>query len=126
MQQAAFRLNNVGTILLGVKELARSLAFYRDVLGMTVTMQFPGFAFFDAGGVTLALSEPLARARPEMKESFEVVFPVVGVREACEALRAQGVRFLREPWNAAGPNWAANFEDPDGHVLSLFGPERAA
>jgi hypothetical protein len=25
----------------------------------------------------------------------------------------------------SGPMWAANFRDPDGHGLSIFGPERA-
>ena len=34
-----------------------------------------------------------------------------------------GVEFLREPSNVTGDSWAANFRDPDGHLLSIFGPE---
>jgi predicted enzyme related to lactoylglutathione lyase len=76
--------------------------------------------------VTLALSEGLARAVPQIGEAVEVVFAVDGVREAYEALRAKGVAFRMEPRVVAGTNWAANFDDPDGHHLSVFGPEKAA
>ncbi len=126
MEKTGFRLTRVGTILLGVKDVRRSLAFYRDTLGLVMTAQFEGFAFFNAGGVTLALSEGLARAIPQLAGAFEVVFHVEGVREAYEALLEKGVKFRIEPRVVAGPNWAANFEDPDGHVLSVFGPEKAA
>jgi len=46
--------------------------------------------------------------------------------EAYAALGERGVKFRIEPRQVAGPNWAANFEDPDGHMLSVFGPEKAA
>jgi catechol 2,3-dioxygenase-like lactoylglutathione lyase family enzyme len=125
MEKTQFRLSRVGTILLGVSQAARSIAFYRDTLGLPLTAQFEGFAFFNAGGVTLALSEGLARAIPQIAGATEVVFAVEGVREAYEALRGKGVAFTIEPRQVAGPNWAANFADPDGHHLSVFGPEKA-
>jgi len=126
MANTSFRLTKIGTILLGTKSAAKAIPFYRDLLGLTLTAQFEGFAFFNAGGVTLALSEGLARAVPQIVGATEVVFAVDSVREAYEALRAKGVSFRIEPRNVAGPNWAANFEDPDGHVLSVFGPEKTA
>ena len=125
MEKSSFRLTRVGTILLGVKEVGRSMAFYRDTLGLPLTAQFESFAFFNAGSVALALSEGLARAIPQIAGATEAVFAVEGVREAYEALRDKGVRFTIEPRQVAGPNWAANFEDPDGHHLSVFGPEKA-
>jgi len=126
MDKTGFRLARVGTILLGVKDAGRSVAFYRDTLGLAMTAQFEGFAFFNAGGVTLALSEGLARAVPQLVGATEVVFAVEGVREAYDALKAKGVAFRIEPRQVAGPNWAANFDDPDGHHFSVFGPEKAA
>ena len=35
----------------------------------------------------------------------------------------RGVTFLNEPRCVDGVSWAADFSDPDGHVLSIFGPE---
>ena len=118
-----FKLTQVSMILLGVRELAPSLAFYRDRLGLTVRNEIPGFAFLDAGPITLALSEPVFRASANSSGAEEVVFAVAHVREAYEGLRAKGVEFTQEPRNVNGPFWAANFNDPDGHKLSIFGNE---
>ncbi len=68
----------------------------------------------------------LARALPQIAGATEVVLAVDGVREAYDALKAEGVAFRIEPSHMAGPNWAANFEGPDGHLLSAFCPEKSA
>lgn len=90
---------------------------------MTLQNQFPGFAFFDGGGVTLALSEALAKVTAQAAGATEVVFSVDSVRGAWTALQKRGITFTHEPRNVDGSQWAANFNDPDGHKLSIFGPE---
>ena len=32
---------------------------------------------------------------------------------------------LCAPRNVTGDQWAAKFRDPDGHLLSVYGPEKA-
>ena len=51
-----------------------------------------------------------------------MVLAVASVGAAYTALKDRGVEFLREPANVTGDSWAANFRDPDGHLLSIFGP----
>lgn len=126
MTPPQFQLNKIAALMLGVKDLGRAVAFYRDKLGLGVKEQVTGFAFLDGGGVTLALSEPLARAVERVGEAVEVVFSVDDVRGAYAALRVLGVEFTHEPRNVAATFWAANFQDPDGHNLSIFGPEGKA
>ncbi len=109
--------------MLGVRDLACAVAFYRDKLGLAVKSEIPGFAFLDGGHVTLCLSQPLARSSDRLAGATEVVFSVDDVTGAYEALRARGVPFTNEPRNVTGSAWAANFEDPDGHKLSIFGPQ---
>src|SRR6185295_7084562 len=116
-------LTQISIVMLGVRDLSRSVPFYRDQLGLTVQHEIPGFAFFNAGPVTLCLSEPLARGKDPVAGATEVVFPVEHVREAFTALRSKGVEFVIEPRVVVGTSWAANFVDPDGHLLSVFGPE---
>lgn len=116
----------VSHVMLGVESVARAVAFYRDLLGLAVQAQHPGFAFLDAGGFTLALSETLARASENRVGATELVFGVEDVRATYEELRAKGVVFTHEPRAVAGPMFAANFTDPDGHLLSIFGPEHKA
>jgi len=116
-------LKRIGVVMLGVRDLDRSVTFYRDLLYLPLKIQFPGFAFFDAGNVSLVLSEPLAKAETPVAGATEIVFAVPDVHEAYEALRANGIEFRTGPRNANGTDWAASFDDPDGHTLSIFGPK---
>ena len=119
-----FRLSQISIVMLGTKDTSRSIEFYRDKLGLEVRNQIPGFAFLNAGAVTLCLSEELARAAGDpVAGATEVVFSVEHVRAAHEALKGKGVAFTHEPRNVTGPFWAANFNDLDGHKLSIFGNE---
>jgi catechol 2,3-dioxygenase-like lactoylglutathione lyase family enzyme len=72
------------------RQLPRSVEFYRHTLGMKLQQPFPGFAFFSGGGVTPLLSEPLFKARPGTGGAVEVVFSVLAVCSAQEALRGAG------------------------------------
>ena len=114
----------VSHVMLGVESAARSIPFYRDTLGLALQATHEGFAFFDAGGFTLALSEGLARANQNRVGATEIVLGVESVRDSYDQLRARGVEFINEPRAVAGPMFAVNFKDPDGHGLSLFGPEK--
>jgi catechol 2,3-dioxygenase-like lactoylglutathione lyase family enzyme len=118
-----FRLSKIGVIMLGVADTEKSVPFYRDRLGLKLSARFEEFAFFDTGGVTLALSGGLARATGKGAGAVEIVFSVEHIRQAYQSLRAAGVEFSGEPRVVSGPNCAANFRDPDGHILSIFGPE---
>jgi|SRR5579871_514729 len=118
-----FRLSKIGVVMLGVSNGEKSAAFYRDRLGLRVTGQHESFVFLDAGSVTLVLSPGLARAVGNIPGAVEVVFSVEHVRTAYAALREAGVEFTHEPRPVTGPMWGANFSDPDGHLLSIFGPE---
>ncbi len=126
MEKSEYKLSKISNVMLGVRELARSVAFYRDQLGLAVQFEIPGFAFLNAGGVTLCLSESLARALAKPNEPLggvaELVFSVEDIEVGFEALSARGVKFIRSPHHVTEAQWAANFEDPDGHMLSIFGP----
>ena len=116
-------VSRIGNIMLGTTDLKRALEFYQDTLGLTVQFQSPDLAFLDTGQVTLCLSTAHARLSDPVAGATEVVFAVDGVREAHTALSGKGVAFLNEPRAVTGDQWAANFRDPDGHLLSIFGPE---
>ncbi|MBI3405699.1 MAG: VOC family protein [Acidobacteria bacterium] len=120
------KLSQISVVMLGVKDVKRSIEFYRDKLGLVLQNQFEVFAFFQAGGVTLVLTQALLRGGPVVVGTQEIVFGVEGVRETHDALIARGVAFTQDPRVVNPPMWAANFNDPDGHHLSIYGPERKA
>jgi catechol 2,3-dioxygenase-like lactoylglutathione lyase family enzyme len=116
------RLEKLGTVLLGVRDTEKSLAFYRDVLGLAVQFSSGELTFLDAGGVTLAL-----RLFTDLKDTtderrVELVFHVANIDAAYAALKGRGVQFRIAPRVVTGEILAADFRDPDGHVLSIVGP----
>jgi catechol 2,3-dioxygenase-like lactoylglutathione lyase family enzyme len=126
MTSQAYSLPSLSMVMLGVRNIDESLLFYRDKLGVAVRQRFEGFAFLDTGAVMLILSEALAKNSASIPGATEVIFSVDDVRAHHEALRHREIKFVHEPHHVNGPMWAANFRDPDGHLLTLFGPERKA
>jgi len=118
-------LVRLGTVMIGVTDLTRALAFYRDALGLPVQFASGEFAFLDGGGVTLVLRH-VAELPSPAEGRTELVFHVADIDEATTTLRARGVAFRREPRIVTGDQLAADFRDPDGHVLSIFGPRAGA
>ena len=112
----------VSHVMLGVSDFNRSVAYYRDTLGFSLQQQFESFAFFDGGAITLALSGDIWNHAGKAPGAMQVVLGVDNVKASYAALKAKGVEFVNEPRNVNGRDWAANFRDPDGHLLSIFGP----
>ena len=48
-----------------VSDMERSVAFYRDVIGLTLRFESPGWTEFDTGGATLALHASEAQGSGE-------------------------------------------------------------
>ena len=117
-----FRLSKIGVVMLGVSDIATSKSFYVDTLGLEASGEHGGFCFLQAGVVTLALSKELGPPAGA-SSGVEVAFSVECVRQAHEGRKARGVEFRIAPRVVAGPMWATDFRDPDGHVLAIFGPE---
>ena len=76
-------------------------------------------AFLDAGPISLVLSSEAGRAAGDA----EVVFGTEHVAATSRLLERAGIALLSKPHLVSGSSWAASFRDPDGHILSIFGPE---
>jgi methylmalonyl-CoA/ethylmalonyl-CoA epimerase len=112
--------------MLGVRELPRAIAFYRDTLGLPLSFASDEFAFLRAGAITLGLRESADLLEPREDGRTELVFAVEDVDRAWALLRERGVDFRIPPRIVTGDQLAADFRDPDGHVLSIFGRRNTA
>jgi predicted enzyme related to lactoylglutathione lyase len=121
MQQV--RLSQIGAIMLGVRDVRRALSFYQEKLGLKVIMEESQLALLQCGTVILGLSRGHVQAAPNVTGATEVVFNVESVRAAHGGLSSQGVSFTSEPHQVTLTDWVAHFQDVDGHLLSIFGPE---
>ena len=117
------RLSHISAIMLGVRDLPQAQAFYENTLGLKPVMQTPQLVLLQCGGVLLGLSRGHARTGAQIAGATEVVFQVASVRETHRALSQRGVAFVTEPHQATPTDWVAHLRDPEGHLLSIFGPE---
>ena len=101
-----------GRVLIRPVDPDRSLAFYRDVLGLAIYRQFPGGTVFFLGGGYLELS---GRAEPGVDDGrVRLWLQVRDLAAAHRDLLARGATVVREPrrepWGL-DEMWLA---DPDG------------
>jgi len=113
---------SVSMIMLGVDNVARSVAFYRDCVGLPVQSESPEFAFITAGAITIGLNLPLGKTVKPTAGATELILPVASVTASKAALAARNCSFTVEPREVNTGMYVATFTDPDGHRLTLFGP----
>jgi catechol 2,3-dioxygenase-like lactoylglutathione lyase family enzyme len=113
-----------------VSNVERSIRFYRDVLGFTVTATVPDaapyvFASVQSGAVEIFLNapEPAIAEYPAFKDrplggTLTMFIEVAGVRQAHETLkdRVKIVMPLEHKWYGL-TEFA--FEDPDGYLITF-------
>ena len=80
-------------------------------------------AFFAGGGITLMLNANLRRANGPVAGATEIVLSADSVTSRFTEFKQSGCSFINEPREVTPSSWAATFTDPDGHWLTLFGPQ---
>ena len=119
-------MDQVGYVILFVGNLERSVAFYRDVIGVPFRLQGDGYVEFATDGTRFGLYD---RNRLEEltgqdatdpgRPGGEVVFLVGDVDAEAERLGAAGVTILKGPVDRAWGHRTLHLEDPDGFVVEL-------
>ena len=115
-------------VIVRVTNLKTSIGFYRDQVGLPLQSTFDEFAVFGGDGMTVMLQQVDSSSNGPstgLSALTEVVLESADVMRTYQEMKARGVVFLREPFAATTDGsrvlYAANFKDPDGHVLSVTG-----
>lgn len=111
--------------MLVCSDLARSRAFYRDVLELRIgTDAFPEWVDFDLGdGQRLGL-HPDSETLVVRTGSLQLGFHVDNVDAFIIDARTAGVRILQDPYDQSFGRVAV-IADPDGYVIQVFSPKHA-
>lgn len=119
-------IENIGQIAIRTHDIAQSVAFYRDALGLDYLFEAGPLAFFMCGGVRIMLAVP--ESEDVDHPSSIVYFRVPDIHAARAELSDRGVPFDDEPHLIAKlPDhelWMTFFRDPDRNLLGLMSEVR--
>ncbi|SHG83352.1 lactoylglutathione lyase [Ferrimonas marina] len=119
--------------MLRVGELDRSIAFYTEVLGMSLlrqstneeykyTLAFVGYGDEKDGHAVIELTYNWGVDNYEMGTAFgHIALGFEDIYQACNRIRAAGGKITREPGPVLGGSTHIAFvEDPDGYKIELI------
>lgn len=121
--------SKVDYVMVNVSDMGRSVAFYRDTLGLPLKFESPGWTEFQTGATTLALhlaprpgGGGAEQAGPTAG-SCSIGFSVKSVDATYKELQSRGARFVMPPTvqESEGIRLAVCV-DPDGLAVSFAEP----
>jgi predicted enzyme related to lactoylglutathione lyase len=99
-----------------VADMNRAVIFYRDVLGLQLKFESPGWSEFVTGETTLAL-HPASAKNPA--GAVELGFRVPDIQKFYLEMRAKGVNFSMPPTKQDFGGLLAQFVDSEGGHCSV-------
>lgn len=120
---------HVSYLMVNVSDMARSIAFYRDTLGLPLKFESPGWTEFMTGTTTVALHLapcPDGKTAPSTGPTAGTCtmgFSVEDLDATWKGLQARGARFVMPPMlrEEEGIRLAVCI-DPDGLAISFAEP----
>lgn len=99
-----------------VKDMNRAVKFYRDVIGLPLKFQSPGWSEFSLGETNLGLHPASEKNAPG---KVEIGFNVPDLSKFYEEMKAKGVTFPMPPTKQDFGGELAQFEDSEGAHVSV-------
>lgn len=116
----------VGAIVFFVRELSRSIAFYRDTLGLPVKAIEGHDGPFGLADMPDGMALVFIPRVSTPGDSPVVVFNLDGgIDDYAEALAARGVEIVVPVGESPDGGLSFDFVDPDRNLLSLYQPAEA-
>lgn len=131
--QRPFRVTGIGPVRLFTPDVDAMVAYYRDVMGMTVTeeIEYDGhravFLRVNTEHHSMAVYDIALRSKLGLREDTSLlsfglkIASYRQLRDAADFLKKKGVEFVDLPGELfPGVGHAVHVKDPDGHIMQLY------
>jgi predicted enzyme related to lactoylglutathione lyase len=111
-------IGKLGLVMVVVENMDRSVAFYRDVLGLKPKLQTAEWSELDAGNISVGLHAQSEHLKVHPTESAQFGFYVEDIQKTISELKSKGVHILMPPKKEDFGTLSV-FTDPDGYHIQL-------
>ena len=101
-----------------VADMDRAVSFYRDVIGLTLKFQSPGWSEFGTGETTLALHPASGK---DAAGKVEIGIGVPNLQQFFDDMSGKGVKFTMPPTKQDFGGMLAQFIDSEGARITVSG-----
>ncbi len=113
----------ISYVWLYARDVAKSISFYENILGLQIVSKFPHGALLRGGEILLGIHEEEGD-RKSKPGGMLIVFQSDNIASSVEDLKNKGVKFLKDHIATEDFGLAADFLDPDGYLLEIWQPPR--
>jgi lactoylglutathione lyase len=113
-------IGKLALVMIIVSDMDRSVAFYRDVLGLAVEQESDAWSQLDAGTISIGLHHGREGVVANPEGGAEIAFYVDDAHKAVEELRSRGAEIAQEPEREDFGGLLAYVKDPDGYLIQLL------
>lgn len=114
----SYRIKGTYGTMYYVKDMAKSVTYYQETLGLKARFESPEWTEFEVNGHGLCLHATDKGNAPN--EQGVLILDVTGIREMTTALKAKGVEFVSEVKEVHPGAYSSDFRDPSGNLVSLY------
>ena len=119
----------VDYVMVTVSDMARSVEFYRDKLGIPLRFESPEWSEFETGVTTLALhgggKRPSVKSKELIAGTASIGFYVTDLDQTYDHLKSRGIAFVMPPTRREEERIKlAVCVDPDGLPISIAEQEK--
>ena len=109
----------LGLVMIVVRDMERSVAFYRDVLGLKLLIHQDNWSQFDAGNILIGLHPDGEEVKVSPTTGMSIGIYVDDVDKAVAEIRRRLARIAVGPRPEPFGRWALLF-DPDGYSIQII------
>ncbi len=109
--------NKLGMVMFVVSDMSRSVAWYRDVLGLAVRHESPYFSELEIGGTAIGLHPIGQELKVNPSVGISIGFYVTDAAAATAEIESRGGTISRR----TDESWGVLLEirDPDGYLIQV-------
>jgi lactoylglutathione lyase len=109
----------LGLVMIVVRDMERSVAFYRDVLGLKLLIHQANWSQFDAGNILIGLHPDGEEVKVSPTTGMSIGIYVDDVDKAVTEIRRRLAKVAVGPRPEPFGRWALLF-DPDGYSIQII------